>query len=237
MDSDNDNNSLIAREICRSFDTAEGTLEVLKGVNLTIGRGDMVAVVGESGVGKSTLLHILGGLDRPTRGDIEFNGRQFHRMNEKELATFRTNHIGFVFQHHYLMDDFSAVENIMIPALVAGRGKREAARIAEQLLGDVGLADRTKHMPRELSGGEQQRVAVARALINEPDFVIADEPSGNLDVKTGKKLHRLLKDLNATRGATLLIATHNIDLARSCGKIVKLVNGLASEETNGKAVS
>jgi lipoprotein-releasing system ATP-binding protein len=222
---------MAAEGICRSFETAEGKIDVLRGLDLTIDKGDMTAIVGESGVGKSTLLHILGGLDRPDAGDVRFNGMHLSDKSEAELAGFRNRHIGFVFQHHYLLEDFSALENIMIPALIAGASRSEAAKMAEQLLMEVGLSDRLRHRPRQLSGGEQQRVAVARALVNNPELVIADEPSGNLDVKTGEKLHRLLNGLNKTKGITFLMATHNVDLAKSCGKIVKLENGVIAEIT------
>ena len=167
-------------------------MQVLKGVDITLNRGAMVAVIGESGVGKSTLLHILGGLDRPTAGEIEIDNDPFLNKNESELATYRNANIGFVFQHHYLLEDFTALENVMIPALISGKSRPDATGISEQLLSDVGLSDRMTHYPGQLSGGEQQRVAVARALVNEPKVVLADEPSGNLDIKTGEKLHRLL---------------------------------------------
>jgi lipoprotein-releasing system ATP-binding protein len=221
-----------ARNIYRSFETAEGMLEVLKGVNLSVRRGDMVAVVGESGVGKSTLLHILGGLDRPTSGEVAVGGDSFAGKSETELALFRNAHIGFVFQHHFLMDDFTALENVMIPALVAGKPRDEAADRAEQWLTDVGLKDRMSHLPNQLSGGEQQRTAVARALINDPDIIIADEPSGNLDIKTGEKLHRMLTELNKERQVTFIIATHNKELAQSCRLIEKLKNGRLCETEN-----
>jgi lipoprotein-releasing system ATP-binding protein len=217
---------LAAHRIVRNFETVEGTLEVLKGVDLVADQGDMVAVVGASGVGKSTLLHILGGLDRATSGEVEFKGQNINNMTEKELALFRNAHIGFVFQHHYLLDDFTARENVMIPALVAGKSRDEAALRAEQLLTDVGLQDRQNHLPRQLSGGELQRTAVARALVNDPELVMADEPSGNLDIATGERLHALLTDLNRAHGTSFIIATHNIDLAKSCDKIVKLDRGV-----------
>ena len=229
MEATNANHLLVARGVCRNFETSEGTLEVLKGVDLAVNSGEMVAVVGESGVGKSTLLHILGGLDRPTRGTLEISGEPLLKKSEAELAVFRNSHVGFVFQHHYLMEDFTAVENVMIPALIAGKNRRKATAMAEHLLAEVGLASRLKHRPRQLSGGEQQRVAVARALVNRPEVIIADEPSGNLDIKTGEKLHRLLCDLNETRGTTFLIATHNLDLAKSCRRIVKLEDGILHE--------
>jgi lipoprotein-releasing system ATP-binding protein len=220
---------LLAREVVRNYATTEGTLEVLRGVDLVADRGDMIAVVGASGVGKSTLLHILGGLDRPTSGEVEFKGNNINRMSESDLAEFRNSHIGFVFQHHYLLEDFTARENVMMPALVAGESRSVAAQRAEQLLADVGLQDRQNHLPRQLSGGELQRTAVARALINEPELVMADEPSGNLDIETGEKLHALIADLNKAHGISFVIATHNYELAKSCNKIVKLDKGVAQK--------
>ncbi len=229
LESANKNPLLAARGICRDFKTTEGTLEVLKGVNLNVYKGDMAVVVGESGVGKSTLLHILGGLDRPTEGYLEVDSESFTDKSEAELARFRNHNGCFVFQHHYLMEDFTALENTMMPGLIAGLSKAKAMEPAEHLLAEVGLADRMQHRPRQLSGGEQQRVAVARALVNMPKIVIADEPSGNLDIKTGEKLHRLLVRLNESRGVTFLIATHKLELAKSCQRIVKLESGLLSE--------
>jgi lipoprotein-releasing system ATP-binding protein len=220
---------MVAAGICRSFETTEGTIEVLKGVNLELNQGDMVAVVGESGVGKSTLLHILGGLDKPNNGTVAINGEKLLTKSETELANFRNRHLGFVFQHHYLLEDFSALENVMMPYLIAGNDHKSAKSHAEQLLAEVGLSDRLTHRPRQLSGGEQQRVAVARALANNPNIVIADEPSGNLDIKTGEKLHRLLWELNETKGITFLMATHNYNLAHICRKIVKLENGIIAD--------
>ncbi|UCD93425.1 MAG: ABC transporter ATP-binding protein [Candidatus Zixiibacteriota bacterium] len=220
---------LVAHGICRTFRTSEGPLEVLRGVDLHMEAGDMVAVVGESGVGKSTLLHILGGLDRPSAGAVEVKGELFEGKSESELAQFRNRNIGFVFQHHYLMEDFNALENVMMPGLIAGKSKADASGAAEQLLREVGLENRTSHRPRQLSGGEQQRVAVARALVNSPGIVMADEPSGNLDIKTGERLHDLLDSLNISHRITFLIATHNLDLAKKCRKVVKLKNGLVDE--------
>ena len=209
----------------RGFDTPKGRISVLQGIDLELTRGEMVAVLGASGVGKTTLLHLLGGLDRPDQGEISFDDTAFSGLSEAELAAFRNRHVGFVFQFHYLMAEFTALENVMMPLLIAGRSTDEARRRAELLLCDVGLKDRTGHRPAELSGGEQQRVAVARALAMEPELVIADEPSGNLDTDTGNELHRLLVDLNRNRQTTFLIATHNRPLAEMAHRVVTLKNG------------
>jgi lipoprotein-releasing system ATP-binding protein len=185
----------------------------------------MAAVTGASGVGKSTLLHILGGLDQPTQGEVTVTGMTLGDKSEAQLAAFRNETIGFVFQFHYLMDDFTAVENVMMPQLVAGAKRSDAAARAEQLLALVGLRDRTSHRPKQLSGGEQQRVAVARALANDPPIVLADEPSGNLDTSTGRRLHDLLFQLNAENNTTFLIATHNRELAERCDSETQIVDG------------
>ncbi len=229
MEAPSNNHLVKAIGVCRSFETSEGTVEVLKGVDLILNQGDMAAVVGESGVGKSTLLHILGGLDHPDKGSVEIDNEPLGDKTETELAKFRNRHLGFVFQHHYLLEDFTAIENVMMPSLIAGEDKKKAEERAEHLLDEVGLANRLKHRPRQLSGGEQQRVAVARALVNSPRIVIADEPSGNLDIKTGEKLHLVLGRLNKSLGTTFLLATHNIELAKSCRRIVKLEYGRVAE--------
>lgn len=222
---DSSNTIISASEICREFTTAEGTLQVLTGVSLEVQRGQMVAITGPSGVGKSTLLHILGGLDRPTRGKVSVSGTTFTGMNETELARFRNRKVGFVFQFHYLLDDFDALENVMIPMILGGQAHAQAKRRGELLLEQVGLSDRRSHRPKELSGGEQQRVAVARALANEPDVVLADEPSGNLDTGTGRKLHDLMFRLNKENATTFLVATHNRELADRCHKELQLADG------------
>ena len=216
---------LRATNIHRGFDTPKGRITVLEGVDLTLQRGEMVAVLGASGVGKTTLLHILGGLDRPDQGEIHFGDSSYAEMSEAELAAFRNRHVGFVFQFHYLMAEFSALENVMIPLLIARRPLADAQERAELLLSEVGLKERMGHRPAELSGGEQQRVAVARALAVEPDLVIADEPSGNLDFETGRELHRLLVELNRTKNITFLIATHNQPLADLTHRVVRLREG------------
>lgn len=215
---------LRSTNIHRGFNTPQGRIEVLKGIDLELSRGEMVSVLGVSGVGKTTLLHILGGLDRPDEGEVYFNDTPYSSLSETGLAEFRNRHVGFVFQFHYLLAEFSALENVMMPMLIARRSRREAKRGAELLLDQVGLSNRTGHKPAELSGGERQRVAVARALAADPDLVIADEPSGNLDTETGKQLHRLLVDLSKTGKTTFLIATHNQPLADMSDRIIQLDN-------------
>jgi lipoprotein-releasing system ATP-binding protein len=220
---------LRAENIHREFVTAETVLPVLRGLSLELQAGEMTAVTGASGVGKSTFLHILGGLDRPTRGVVEIGGVSLAQQSEKQLAGYRNQKVGFVFQFHYLMADFSALENVMMPILISGGDRRSAADKAELLLDQVGLTDRINHRPNQLSGGEQQRVAVARALANDPMIVLADEPTGNLDTATGRKLHDLLFHLNAENGITMLIATHNLELAERCRRRVRIEDGQLKE--------
>ncbi len=226
-----DSNEIIlsATEVHRDYQSPETTLHVLRGVSLSLKRGEMVAVTGASGVGKSTLLHLLGGLDRPTSGEIRINGDSLAGKSETELAAFRNENVGFVFQFHYLLEDFSALENVMIPPLVAGRSRDEAKAQGERLLAMVGLSDRKSHRPTQLSGGEQQRVAVARALANDPRIVLADEPSGDLDTGTGRMLHDLLFRLNREHKTTFMIATHNLELAKGCDRLFEIVDGKISE--------
>ena len=225
MSSETGDNILSAFDIHRSFKTTEGSLEVLRGVTLELRRGSMAAIVGASGVGKSTLLHLLGGLDRPNSGEIRIGRQSFTGMSEADMARFRRARVGFVFQSHYLLDDFSALENVMIPMIMLGTKSSEALERGELLLEQVGLSSRKTHRPCELSGGEQQRVAVARALANDPDVVLADEPSGNLDTGNGRRLHDLLHRLNSDNSTSFLIATHNRELADSCDAKFKLVDG------------
>ncbi len=216
---------LAAIDVYREFRTADGNLPVLKGISLTVAQREMVAITGASGVGKSTLLHVLGGLDRPTRGEVTIGGMSFTGQSEEALAKFRNRKVGFVFQFHYLLEDFTALENVMIPMLISGKDKGEAQRQGELILEEVGLTGRRHHRPRQLSGGEQQRVAVARALANSPDIVLADEPSGNLDTATGRMLHDLLFRLNSEKNITFVIATHNREFAEKCNRELRMVDG------------
>ncbi|MFH1687643.1 MAG: ABC transporter ATP-binding protein [bacterium] len=220
---------LAATDLHRIFETADSTVAVLTGLSLSVQTGQMVAVTGVSGVGKSTLLHVLGGLDRPSQGQVTIGNEILQNMSEKRLAQYRNEKVGFVFQFHYLLQDFTALENVMMPSLVSGKSRRDARMNAEQLLDLVGLKDRTSHRPMQLSGGEQQRVAVARALANNPEIVLADEPSGNLDTNTGRNLHDLLFHLNQERNVTFLIATHNQELAQRCDRNLQIVDGKVRE--------
>jgi len=204
------------------------TIEVLCGVHLVIAEQEMVAIVGPSGAGKSTLLHLIGGLDRPTQGAIRCCGVELAHLHDRALADFRNRRIGFVFQSHHLLPEFSALENTMMPALIQRRAKREAQRDACHLLVSVGLGDRLHHRPGELSGGEQQRVAVARALINKPDVVLADEPTGNLDRATGQAIQKLLRQLNEELGQTFVIVTHDREFAAHMDRAISLVDGKVS---------
>lgn len=202
-----------------------GTVEVLKGVDVEINKGEVVAIVGPSGSGKSTLLHILGTLDEADKGSIEMNNVQINSLSGKKLAAFRNKHIGFVFQFHHLLPEFSALENVCIPGWLAGRNKGEVKKEAERLLGMLGLSQRMENKPNQLSGGEQQRVAVARALINKPDIIFADEPTGNLDSANAKELHQLFFDLRKEFNQTFLIVTHNEELARLSDRVLYMKDG------------
>lgn len=202
-----------------------GQLEVLRGVSLQIKQGEIASIVGPSGSGKSTLLHILGTLDRPNSGSITIHQQRLSDMGARELAAFRNRNIGFVFQFHHLLPEFTALENVSIPGWIAGRGKREVAERAASLLTLLGLADRMENKPQQLSGGEQQRVAVARALVNQPKIIFADEPSGNLDSANARELHDLFFDLRKQFNQTFLIVTHNEELARMSDRILHMKDG------------
>lgn len=203
-----------------------GDLHVLRGVDLHIEKGEIVSIVGKSGAGKSTLLHILGTLDQPDRGTLRINGEQVERLNKTALAHFRNRHVGFVFQFHHLLPEFTALENAAIPALLAGKAEAEANREAARLLDYLGLSDRLQHKPGALSGGEQQRVAMARALINQPAVVFADEPSGNLDSSSSKELHQLLFQLRNDFQQTFVIVTHNQALAEMSDRQLVMRDGV-----------
>ncbi|MGB2803403.1 MAG: ABC transporter ATP-binding protein [Candidatus Zixiibacteriota bacterium] len=229
------NNDIVLEgiDIHKSFQTGAETLHVLKGVNIGIRRGEIVSVVGASGVGKSTLLHILGALDRPTEGKVRLDSTDVFALSDKKLAHLRNKTVGFVFQFHHLLPEFSALENVMMPRLIAGEDISLIREKAEDFLSEVGLGERIHHKPGELSGGERQRVAVARALVNEPQIVIADEPSGNLDKATGEELHNLISELNQKKGQTFIIATHNQLLAQRAHRIITLVDGKAVAGSSG----
>ncbi len=202
-----------------------GNLQVLKGVNLEVEKGEIVSITGSSGAGKSTLLHILGTLDQADGGNIQIDGQSVMELNDKSLAAFRNKHIGFVFQFHHLLPEFTALENVCIPAFIAGTSKTEAERKAKELLEYLGLSDRIQHKPSELSGGEQQRVAIARALINQPSIVFADEPSGNLDAKNSAELHDLFFDLRKHFNQTFVIVTHDPILADKADRKIVIQDG------------
>ncbi|HMK20074.1 MAG TPA: ABC transporter ATP-binding protein [Chitinophagaceae bacterium] len=203
-----------------------GSLEVLRGVNLEINKGEVVAIVGPSGCGKSTLLHILGSLDRADMGEIVINNKALSLLSGNKLAAFRNKHIGFVFQFHHLLPEFTALENVCIPGWLAGRNKNEVKEKAEGLLKILGLVNRNENKPNQLSGGEQQRVAVARALINNPDIVFADEPTGNLDSANAQELHELFFDLRKQFNQTFLIVTHNEELSQLSDRVLHMKDGL-----------
>src|SRR5574344_26516 len=214
------------KNIHKSF----GSLQVLKGVDLHINKGEVVSIVGPSGAGKTTLLQIIGTLDRPDQGDVVIDGINTRELSTNKLSEFRNRHIGFVFQFHQLLPEFTAIENIMIPAYIAGVSPKDAKKRASELLEFMGLADRAEHKPNELSGGEKQRVAVARALVNNPAVILADEPSGSLDSKNKQELHQLFFDLRDKFGQTFVIVTHDENLAQITDRTIKMRDGLLEVE-------
>ena len=215
-----------AKGIEKSF----GTLKVLKGIDFQVEKSEVVSIMGASGAGKSTLLQILGTLSTPDAGSLEIDGTDVLHLAGKELSAFRNRRIGFVFQFHHLLPEFNALENVMIPAFIAGRSDRDAKEAATRLLNEMGLGERMDHKPSELSGGEQQRVAIARALVNDPAILFADEPSGNLDSKTKAEIHQLFFDLRERHGQTIVIVTHDPELASMCDRSLFMRDGLFVEE-------
>ncbi|WP_207426031.1 ABC transporter ATP-binding protein [Pedobacter sp. SYSU D00535] len=207
-----------------------GKLEILKGVDFGVSKGEIVTILGASGAGKSTLLHIIGTLDRPDKGEVILNNVNVSKLSSKKLSLFRNRHIGFIFQFHHLLPEFTALENICIPAFIAKQGKKEAEGKARNLLEMLGLSHRAEHKPSELSGGEQQRVAIARALINDPSIILADEPSGNLDSENARGLHQLFLDLREQFSQTFVIVTHNEDLAELADRKVIMKDGQIIKE-------
>jgi lipoprotein-releasing system ATP-binding protein len=215
-----------ALHINKSFKTEAGELKVLKDLNFSLASGEMVGIIGASGAGKSTFLHILGALDRPTSGRVLFEGNDIALMDETSLAHFRNTSIGFVFQFHHLLPEFNSLENVMLPGMIAGMPFHSTEEKAKALLEELGLGERMTHRPGELSGGEQQRVAVARALIQGPKIVLTDEPTGNLDTKTGNELFELFIDLNKKREITFVIVTHNKALSDRCHRVLEIADGV-----------
>ena len=213
------------KNIHKSF----GTLEVLKGVDLTVEKGEIVSIIGKSGAGKTTLLQIIGTLDKPDSGSVVIDGVDVFALKEKELADFRNRHIGFIFQFHQLLPEFNALENVMMPAMIARMSEREAEQRAVQLLTELGMAERLTHKPNELSGGEKQRVAAARAMMMSPDVILADEPSGSLDESNKKELHKLLLQMREQYGQTIIIVTHDKELAEISDRVIEMRDGICAK--------
>ena len=227
---------VLARDVRKSFEHRGRTLEVLRGIDLAIEEREFVGIVGQSGAGKSTLLHCMGTLDLPTSGSIQVAGEEITTLPSRRLAALRNRSIGFVFQFHHLLPEFSALENVVMPALIQGKKRRDAEGRALALLEEVGLSSRSSHRPGELSGGEQQRVALARALMLEPKLLLADEPTGNLDSATSRQIHDLLFSINRDRGTTIVVVTHNMTLAASMPRVITLRDGrVERDERNGSA--
>ena len=228
--SDSANNiMLLTRDLRKTYFSSGGEVEVLRGVSIGVSKGEIAAIIGPSGVGKSTLLNLIGALDRPSSGEVLINGEDLFSKNDAELAEFRNSTIGFVFQFHHLLPELSAFENVMLPALLAGKPKELIHERTTSLLNDVGLSKRGSHKPSELSGGERQRVAIARAIINDPKLILADEPTGNLDRENAEEMYELIWKLREENQQTFLIVTHNEELANKTDRIIRLVDGYVKE--------
>src|SRR5690606_4306701 len=225
------------RELQKSFQHMGRTLEVLRGIDLSIRQGEILSIVGPSGAGKSTLLHCIGTLDLPTSGSIQLAGEELTTMSSSRLAAVRNREIGFVFQFHHLLPEFDALENVMLPGLIQGKKRKDLKARAEHLLDEVGVGHRATHRPGEMSGGEQQRVAVARALIREPKLLLADEPTGNLDSNTGNAVHNLLVEINREHNTTIIVVTHNPTFAESMPRVVRMKDGKVERDDVGTAAS
>ncbi len=220
------NNILIVRQIKKAFINGKNALSVLKDINLEIGEGELVIIVGPSGAGKSTLLTVMGGLSRPTEGEILLNDINLYKLSDEKLAEIRNKKMGFIFQFHHLLPEFTAIENVILPSLIAGENKKTATDKAKKILISMGLGGRLLHRPSELSGGEQQRVAIARALINDPDIIFADEPTGNLDKQNSELINKIIFDLNKNLKQTFIIVTHNEQLASLGNKVIHIEDGM-----------
>ncbi len=220
------NDMIEAKGLRKVYRNGTRQLEVLKGVDIKAGKGEVLALLGPSGAGKSTLLHLLGGLDAPTDGEVRFGGKDIFSLSDSERAKIRNEKIGFIFQFYHRLPEFDAVENVMLPALIAGKARGKARSAAEELIAAVGLADRMRHKPGQLSGGEQQRVAIARALTNEPELLLCDEPTGNLDSDTGRNIIELLWELNKKRKMTMIIVTHDAGIAEEARRVVRIKDGV-----------
>jgi lipoprotein-releasing system ATP-binding protein len=218
-------------KVTRTYKEGPTELTIFSDISLKVASGETVGIVGSSGAGKTTLLNLLGGLDRPSSGHIDICGQDIHRLSEAGRARFRNQHLGFVYQFHHLLPEFSALENVMLPGTLGGMSVREASDRASTMLGRVGLGDRLQHKPGELSGGERQRVAIARALVNEPDCVLMDEPTGNLDEQTGESVQKLIESLRDQIGIAFVLVTHDMTIARSLGRVLRLEQGELFQES------